>query len=756
MKMMKNTSVFWNCFLSYLIMLGMAILVSIALYFFAFGIIDDQSEKVNLTMLEKIQTEIDGHFEEARRTVISMRLDNDIQKAVEVNSAFSISDREMLYHIYQGIVGQKVALEGLDGIFIYFFNGDTVISENGHMDAELFYDLYYKEDVKSFDAFREYIGSRWTGNIVALGDGSGNRRILFLQNAFPRMSGAPKATFAVSISDAVLTGWMQKLKWDETTELMLVGEDGIWCSDGSLGSRMEREGTWDVCRTPGVQQVEIDDTGCRLVSVPSKTDDFYYVALTPVEYIKQEARKIQIFMVAGLLLSLTVGVGIAYVLTGINYNPLRNTMELFGGYRRKKGGINEYEWLKNQTVQFLNEHREIKRRFYDNEKVLRSQYLYRLITLPYDRKNGNMVDFSLDPSFRKPVNLVMLMYLKSEDENQWMMEMETGLFCFITMNVMEELVGKRFGLEMVDVKDSLVCVVNGEAQEFESREELESILEQFQKFMRERMKIAVSIFCGSAQSGLEGIYQSYVTARETSEYRTQMKEQQILWYDDIKNRQSLYQYPVETEQRIINAIKAGQEDNACQWVDEVIRHNFSSCEITYMMKKCLLSDLFGTVIKGAEQGGGTEFIMKMINKRVLPEEMQEQIVSDFFHEIIRQLCSDIRKNESDRRENKQFGKLVMEYVQQNYQNPDLNISITALHFNITPSYLSALFKEQTGQGLLEYINHTRVEYVKQLLEEGRNLTEICNMTGFRSSGALIRVFKKETGVTPGQMKKMNE
>ena len=109
-----------------------------------------------------------------------------------------------------------------------------------------------------------------------------------------------------------------------------------------------------------------------------------------------------------------------------------------------------------------------------------------------------------------------------------------------------------------------------------------------------------------------------------------------------------------------------------------------------------------------------------------------------------------------KRENRQFGKQVMEYVKANFQDPDLNISITALHFDITPSYLSTLFKEQTGQNLLEYINNTRVERAKELLEEGKTLSEICTLTGFRSSGALIRVFKKITGVTPGQMKKMNE
>ena len=172
------------------------------------------------------------------------------------------------------------------------------------------------------------------------------------------------------------------------------------------------------------------------------------------------------------------------------------------------------------------------------------------------------------------------------------------------------------------------------------------------------------------------------------------------------------------------------------------------------MKKCLIFEIMGTIIKGAEQGGRTEFILNYMDEKFMPENIDKEQVLNYLHGIVNGLCEDIRNNEMMIREDKQFGAQVIEYVQKNYHNPDLNISITALHFGITPSYLSALFKEQTGLNLLEYINHTRVEQAKKMLEEGCSLTEVCEKTGFRSSGALIRVFKKITGITPGQMKKM--
>ena len=88
-------------------------------------------------------------------------------------------------------------------------------------------------------------------------------------------------------------------------------------------------------------------------------------------------------------------------------------------------------------------------------------------------------------------------------------------------------------------------------------------------------------------------------------------------------------------------------------------------------------------------------------------------------------------------------------------DPDLNISITSQHFDMTPAYLSSIYKKQTGGSLLDYINTMRIEHAKELLEEGKSVVEAAELTGFRDSGTFIRAFKKKYGITPGQLKKKN-
>lgn len=758
MKVLKRKSVFLKWFLSYLIMLALVMLFSIGIYFYSYHIINTQTIEMNETLLEKLQTEMDNYFQTAKVVVHTMLLDNNVQKAAQVRGEFTIGDHEMLYHIHSTIMNQCASVPAVSHIFIYFTGGGTVISEKGHMDSGLFYDLYYSQDNWSKEDFKNFMEHEWVGNVEAIQNSRGEIEILFLQNAFPRGLTNPKATFAVSITDTMIRNWLKELKWGDSQELLLVSGDDILIGTGNAAAKILGNGSYSPRDLVEMDTIELDGASYLLSKHASQETDFYYVVLAPIGDIRQGARNIQIFMIVGLIVCITLGIAAAYILTGINYHPLRHIMDMFGNYGQEGEPElrNEYQWLTEQTIQFLEEHREIKRKFYNSEQILKNQYLYRLLLFPYEKKNSYTGLLSQESDFSRPFYLVILLYLTYKDNSQWQPDVESGLFRFILLNVMKELMDKNFGLEMVDLGDSYACIVNTSCTSPETREELEAILDQTQKFVQERMALHIFAACGDFCAGLDGIHESCQMAREASDYRNESPEQPCIWYEDIQNQRTFYDYSVETEQKIINAMKAGEEQNASQWIGEVIDANFVQKGIGPVMKKYLLFELFGTMIKGAEQGEGTDFLKHQEGAPDFSLYMEADAAKIYFNGMLSELCREINHKQQEKKEDRQFGKRVMEYVNKHYQDPDLNISITALHFNITPSYLSSLFKEQTGLSLLGYINNTRVEKVKELLSAGYSVVDICPLTGFRNSGALIRVFKKTTGITPGQMKKLTD
>ena len=114
-----------------------------------------------------------------------------------------------------------------------------------------------------------------------------------------------------------------------------------------------------------------------------------------------------------------------------------------------------------------------------------------------------------------------------------------------------------------------------------------------------------------------------------------------------------------------------------------------------------------------------------------------------------------QKEQSGTNANKKLCIEIKEFIDENYKDPDLNISQAALHFDLSPSYMSGIFKKETGISLLAYISKVRTDAAKKLLESEMTIAEVAEGSGFRDSAALIRTFKKNEGVTPGQFRELS-
>jgi AraC-like DNA-binding protein len=77
----------------------------------------------------------------------------------------------------------------------------------------------------------------------------------------------------------------------------------------------------------------------------------------------------------------------------------------------------------------------------------------------------------------------------------------------------------------------------------------------------------------------------------------------------------------------------------------------------------------------------------------------------------------------------------------------------AKQLNISPSYLSNKFKEETGETLKTFIARQKIEEAKNLIVySDLSIGEIYSVLNFHDQSYFIKVFKKLTGLTPKQFK----
>ena len=91
---------------------------------------------------------------------------------------------------------------------------------------------------------------------------------------------------------------------------------------------------------------------------------------------------------------------------------------------------------------------------------------------------------------------------------------------------------------------------------------------------------------------------------------------------------------------------------------------------------------------------------------------------------------------------------AIEYIKANYRK-HISLEELAGITYMSRTYLSTLFKKETGYSISEYINYIRVDRAQSfLIESDMSIAEVARMCGFEDQSYFTKVFRKITGVTP--------
>lgn len=97
-------------------------------------------------------------------------------------------------------------------------------------------------------------------------------------------------------------------------------------------------------------------------------------------------------------------------------------------------------------------------------------------------------------------------------------------------------------------------------------------------------------------------------------------------------------------------------------------------------------------------------------------------------------------------------KNVLGYIYQNFDKK-IKLADVSSAYNLTPQYLSRFFKEMTGINIVDYINQYRIEKAVSLIKASDlSITDIALECGFDNIGYFNRVFKKQMGLTPTELR----
>ena len=96
---------------------------------------------------------------------------------------------------------------------------------------------------------------------------------------------------------------------------------------------------------------------------------------------------------------------------------------------------------------------------------------------------------------------------------------------------------------------------------------------------------------------------------------------------------------------------------------------------------------------------------------------------------------------------------LISFIDNNYAS-DMKINEAAAITGFSKYHFLRLFTKYTGYTFHEYVMLKRIQASENLLSTNASITDVAYSTGFQSSSSFSRAFKKLTGKTPREYKKL--
>lgn len=123
-------------------------------------------------------------------------------------------------------------------------------------------------------------------------------------------------------------------------------------------------------------------------------------------------------------------------------------------------------------------------------------------------------------------------------------------------------------------------------------------------------------------------------------------------------------------------------------------------------------------------------------------------LSEIFQMLLKRCC------EEKEDQNTQPIRETRLYIEEHYME-QVTLEEIARHVGLNESYLSSIFKKQVGKSLIDYLTYTRVQHARELLiNRNKSVNEIAEEVGFNDAKYFTKRFKKYTGVSPNEYRKL--
>lgn len=327
---------------------------------------------------------------------------------------------------------------------------------------------------------------------------------------------------------------------------------------------------------------------------------------------------------------------------------------------------------------------------------------------------------------------------------------------FILTNMMEDILSKKSISAVAERDFQLACIVNLQQPWAEFRQELQPALNQMLEVLETEFSISVTISVSAPVTGLSAISTAYGWASDALWYNEYLgQERQLLFYDDLtdETQPQIRSELTELDKKLIVKLQNMDIAGVKYALHEMIDREFIQTVPTIRILRIRIGGISCKILDALDEFRaftGDSLYYQLCPGPRIAGAMTLTELTTAMDEIFDAI--EAHQHAIQQEPKPQWVDKMAIYISEHYSDENMGLTEVSAAFGITPSYATRVFKQYTGRGIYETIQHARLTAAKALLHTDKTMKQIAEMVGYTSFLSMNRAFKKYEGTTPTQFK----
>lgn len=664
--------------------------------------------------------------------------------------------------------------------FLFFDRSQVVINDQIAYDYEDFYDLYLRRDADgSYGAWETYLSDEMEKGVNAMEPywykGEGGLELLAYSrplpnNGYSASSGVVRIFFKRSVlEDFMSAAGGAKLQYildgfgnviyythaDIFEEEKLTIEDFIQKVENTRQKELEEDKGQEHEVIAGMWEGPVKLAGRNYVALRySAPSGYSYCTLLPETQLNARKMANMLTVTIFILLAAAVGLFLCWHMSVRSATPLNQLLKQASRLTERDQEHNSVFVKLSDIFQYLaGVNSDLVEMMEEQKPYIRNAFVNRLLFgNPLSHKEEDLLANRMDFDRKGMVFCVLIFRIITLDSVE---EKSVDLLSTCLLSLME-MIKKEFpgSLYAATGEDQVSLIMR---VPHKNRDSLESLVEEKLLRIREELpaNIAERIFVygGNVVEEMEDVYESYQNAAFAFMNEKEPTESQVIWFRKNKKKMvAVFPY-FELSVKLTRLVTSGDEQGLHDALKEIMTEYILESNLPAWLQQILLNELqailFHILVRlELEEQEYQKYFSELEKEHRIP--LIEQITSTLG--LYRSLCALVNEKKT-----KEAGKMmpaILAFLDANYGDPDLSLTMVADTFQISVPYLSSLFKASAGVNFSNYVEDVRIEKAKGLLKNtSLSVGEIAVATGYSSTNSFSRAFRRVTGDSASEYRK---